>query len=104
MAATLMLGKPLAERIRAEVAGEIAELGDVGLATIVVGEDPASHVYVSMKHTAAADAGLRSVDVRLPEDTPEAELLDLIARLNEDDAVDGILVQLPLPEHVDEAA
>jgi methylenetetrahydrofolate dehydrogenase (NADP+) / methenyltetrahydrofolate cyclohydrolase len=98
-----MRGAPLAARVRAEVALEVAELGGVGLATVIVGDDPASHVYVTRKHEAAQEAGIRSVDTRLAADTPEGELLDRVDALNEDDSVDGILVQLPLPEGIDEA-
>jgi methylenetetrahydrofolate dehydrogenase (NADP+)/methenyltetrahydrofolate cyclohydrolase len=97
-----MKGAPLAERIRAEVTDEVAELGHVGLATVLVGDDPASHIYVGHKHTAAVAAGLESHDHRLPGDTPQEELFELLDRLNGDDAVDGILVQLPLPDQVDD--
>ncbi len=103
MAATLMLGKPLAERIRAEVAGEVARLGHVGLATVLVGDDPASQIYIRYKHEAALEAGIDAVDVRFPTDVSEDELLARVAALDEDEAVDAILVQLPLPPHVDEA-
>jgi methylenetetrahydrofolate dehydrogenase (NADP+) / methenyltetrahydrofolate cyclohydrolase len=103
MAATLMDGKALAERIRAEVANEVTELGGLGLATVLVGDDPASHVYIRGKHAAAEAAGIRALDHRLDTDVSEEELLELVDRLNRDDAVDGILVQLPLPQHVDEA-
>jgi methylenetetrahydrofolate dehydrogenase (NADP+) / methenyltetrahydrofolate cyclohydrolase len=103
VAATLMRGAPLAERVRAEVAEAVRELGELTLATIIVGDDPASHVYVTRKHEAALEAGIRSLDARLPEETPEEELVALVQRLNRDDAVDGILVQLPLPPHIDEA-
>jgi len=75
----------------------------VCLATVLVGDDPASHVYVGKKHDASAEAGIDSRDHRYPSDTPESEILELIAELNADDDVDGILVQLPLPEHMDEA-
>jgi methylenetetrahydrofolate dehydrogenase (NADP+) / methenyltetrahydrofolate cyclohydrolase len=98
-----MRGAPLAERVRVEVAAEVRELGELTLATVIVGDDPASHVYVSLKHKAAHEAGIRSLDTRLPEDTGEEEVLSLVARLNHDGAVDGILVQLPLPGHIDEA-
>ena len=98
-----MDGAALAARIRADVAAEVAELGHVGLATVLVGEDPASEIYIGRKHEAAREAGIERVDHHLPAETAEAELLSLVARLNEDDAVDGILVQLPLPEHVDES-
>ncbi len=102
MAATLMDGKALADRIRANVAREVAELGHVGLGTVLVGDDPASHVYISGKHKAATEAGIDARDVRLPADTSEDDVLALVDELNADDEVDGILVQLPLPEHIDE--
>jgi methylenetetrahydrofolate dehydrogenase (NADP+)/methenyltetrahydrofolate cyclohydrolase len=102
MAARLMDGKALAERIRAQVADEVKELGQVALTTILVGEDPASELYIQRKHDAAKEVGLVARDYRLAEDTSERELLDLIAELNADDAVDGILVQLPLPAQIDE--
>jgi methylenetetrahydrofolate dehydrogenase (NADP+) / methenyltetrahydrofolate cyclohydrolase len=102
MAARLMDGKALAERIRAQVADEVKELGHVALTTILVGEDPASELYIQRKHDAAKEVGLVARDYRLAEDTSERELLDLIAELNADDAVDGILVQLPLPAQIDE--
>jgi methylenetetrahydrofolate dehydrogenase (NADP+)/methenyltetrahydrofolate cyclohydrolase len=92
----------LAERIRAEVADEVAKLGHVGLTTILVGDDPASDIYIRRKHEAANEVGIVARDYRLAEDTPEAELLDLIHQLNADDRVDGILVQLPLPPQIDE--
>ena len=97
-----MDGKALAERIRAEVAGEIAELGHVGLATVLVGDDPASDVYIRLKHRAALEAGIDARDVRLPAETPEEDVLALVDELNSDDGIDGILVQLPLPSHIDE--
>jgi len=97
-----MDGKALAAKVREEVAAEVAEIGDVGLTTVLVGDDPASDVYIRSKHRAATAAGIHADDIRLPADTPEDELLDLLARLNEDDDVDGILVQLPLPSHLDE--
>jgi methylenetetrahydrofolate dehydrogenase (NADP+)/methenyltetrahydrofolate cyclohydrolase len=97
-----MDGKALAERIRAEVAAEIAELGHVGLATVLVGDDPASDVYIRLKHRAALEAGIDARDVRLPADTSEEDVLALVEELNGDDEVDGILVQLPLPSQIDE--
>jgi len=97
-----MDGKALAQRIRAEVKEEIAELGPLGLATILAGDDPGNDIYIRRKHEAAQQVGIRSTDIRLPEETTEEELLDQIAALNGDDAIDGILVQLPLPGHVDE--
>ena len=101
--ATVIDGKALAERIRAEVKQEIADLGELGLATILVGDDPASDIYIRRKHEAASEVGIRSHDIRLPAETTEEELLERVAELNEDDSIDGILVQLPLPEYVDEA-
>ena len=97
-----MDGKALAQRIRAEVKEEIAQLGSLGLATILVGDDPANDIYIRRKHEAAQEVGIMSTDIRLPEETSEDDLLDRIAALNADDAIDGILVQLPLPERVSE--
>ncbi len=98
-----MAGSALAERIRAEVAEEVRELGELGLATVQVGEDEASTIYLRRKHEAAAEAGIASVDRKLPVEISEDELLGVVAELNADDAIDGVLVQLPLPEHIDEA-
>ncbi len=104
MTATLMDGKALAARVRAEVKGEVAGLGrPVALATVLVGDNPASHVYVRSKRNACAEAGIESVHHELPNETTEDELLALVAELNADDGVTGILVQLPLPEQIDEA-
>jgi methylenetetrahydrofolate dehydrogenase (NADP+)/methenyltetrahydrofolate cyclohydrolase len=103
MTATLMSGIDLAGRIRAEVAEEVKELGEIGLATVQVGEDPASTIYLRRKHEAAAETGIRSVDRKLPAEVSEEDLLGVVAELNDDDAIDGILVQLPLPGHLDEA-
>ena len=103
MPATMIDGKALALKVRAEVAADVAAFGaPVCLATILVGDDPASHVYVGSKHKASHEAGIESRDHRFPADTPESEVLELLADLNADDGVDGILVQLPLPEHMDE--
>ncbi|MBV8597252.1 MAG: bifunctional 5,10-methylenetetrahydrofolate dehydrogenase/5,10-methenyltetrahydrofolate cyclohydrolase [Actinobacteria bacterium] len=101
MAATLMEGRPLAERIRGAVAAEVVGLGGIGLATVLVGDDPASEIYIGRKHEAAAAAGIDARDVRLPPSTTEDELLRLVGELNADDAVDALLVQLPLPAHID---
>jgi methylenetetrahydrofolate dehydrogenase (NADP+)/methenyltetrahydrofolate cyclohydrolase len=103
MTAQLIDGKALAAKVRDEVAAEVAGLGHVGLATVLVGDDPASEVYISLKQKAAQAVGIDARDVRLPAETPEAELLALLADLNADDGVDGILVQLPLPVHIDES-
>jgi methylenetetrahydrofolate dehydrogenase (NADP+) / methenyltetrahydrofolate cyclohydrolase len=97
-----MDGKALAERIRAEVAAEVKELGEIGLTTVLVGDDPASEIYIRRKQEAAREVGILSRDYRLAEDTAEEDLLELVAQLNADDAVDGILVQLPLPSQIDE--
>lgn len=97
-----MDGKGLAERIRAEVAREVEELGHVGLTTILVGDDPASDTYIRLKQKAAHEVGIAAHDYRLPADTAEEALLELINELNGDDSVDGILVQLPLPAQIDE--
>jgi methylenetetrahydrofolate dehydrogenase (NADP+)/methenyltetrahydrofolate cyclohydrolase len=97
-----MDGAALAARIRGEVAAEVAELGPLGLATVLVGDDPASEIYVRRKHEAAREAGITPHDHHLPAGTSEADLLELVEALNADDAVDGILVQLPLPPQIDE--
>jgi methylenetetrahydrofolate dehydrogenase (NADP+)/methenyltetrahydrofolate cyclohydrolase len=97
-----MAGGPLAERIRAQVAEDVAGLGQLGLATIQVGEDEASTIYLARKHEAAADVEIAAVDRKLHHDTSEEELLAEIAGLNANDEIDGILVQLPLPRHIDE--
>jgi methylenetetrahydrofolate dehydrogenase (NADP+) / methenyltetrahydrofolate cyclohydrolase len=102
--ATLMEGPPLAGRIRAQVADEVRELGQLKLVTVQVGEDPASTIYLKRKHEAAQEAGIESDDRKLPEETSQGDLLDLVSELNADEDVDGILVQLPLPTQIDEAA
>ena len=104
MPARLMDGKGLAERLRAEIAEEVRQIGDVGLATVLVGDDPASDVYIRRKHEAAQEVGIRSIDHRLPAETTQEELERLVSDLNADDGVDGILVQSPLPDHLDEKA
>ena len=98
-----MDGAALAARVRAELTDEVAELGEIGLATVLVGDDPASEVYIRLKHKAAEETGIRPLDRRLSEQTSEDELLDLVSELNEDDSIDGILVQTPLPAQIDEA-
>lgn len=98
MVARLIDGKAVAAELRAAVAGRVAALPvRPGLAVVLVGEDPASTVYVRNKDRAASAAGLHARTIRLPADTDEATVLATIAALNADDAVDGILVQLPLP-------
>jgi methylenetetrahydrofolate dehydrogenase (NADP+)/methenyltetrahydrofolate cyclohydrolase len=104
VAATLIDGKALAAKVREEVAASVAELDHVGVATVLVGDDAASHIYINLKQKAAAAAGIESFDHRIPADASQDDVLALIAELNADDAVDGLLVQLPLPGHIDEAA
>jgi methylenetetrahydrofolate dehydrogenase (NADP+)/methenyltetrahydrofolate cyclohydrolase len=103
MSATLIKGKPIAERIRAGVAEEVAAIGHIGLVTVLVGDDPASDVYIRLKHKAAVAAGIDATDLRLPEETTEEELLAKVDELDADPRVDAILVQLPLPKQIDEA-
>ena len=91
-------GKALAASIRAEIAKGVTP----GLAVILVGDNPASVSYVTAKEKACREAGMASREVRLPADTPEADLLALVRELNSDPAVHGILVQLPLPKHIGE--
>lgn len=100
-------GKPIAAALRAEVAAGTADLVSrglrpPGLTAILVGENPASQVYVGSKIKACGEAGLHSRTLRLPAETNEAELLALVDEQNADPAIDGILVQLPLPKHIDE--
>jgi methylenetetrahydrofolate dehydrogenase (NADP+)/methenyltetrahydrofolate cyclohydrolase len=102
MEATRMDGTALAAKVRARVADEARGLGEVGLMTVLVGDDPASEIYIRRKHEAAAAAGFRTIDRREPATLSEADLLELIAEANADDAVDALLVQLPLPDHIDE--
>ena len=106
MTATVIDGKAIAAETRAQVAVEVARLsrdhGVVpGLAVVLVGNNPASEVYVGSKKKMTVEAGMKSFDHHLPEQVSEAELLALIARLNADPAVNGILVQLPLPQQID---
>ena len=102
-AATAIDGRALAERLRRELTSEVAEFGDVRLATVLVGDDPASHIYIRLKHKAAEEVGIEAVDKRLPQDTSEEDVLELVGELNDDDSIDGILVQTPLPAQIDEA-
>jgi len=107
MTAAIIDGKAFAESLRAKV-GELARAFDAkagrkaGLAVVLVGEDPASQVYVRSKGKSTLEAGMASFEHKLPVETSEADLLALVERLNTDPAVDGILVQLPLPAHMDE--
>jgi methylenetetrahydrofolate dehydrogenase (NADP+)/methenyltetrahydrofolate cyclohydrolase len=108
MTATIIDGKALAQELRAGIATAAAALtgehGIVpGLAVVLVGSDPASEIYVRSKSRAVTDAGMRSFDHKLPETTSQAELIALIERLNADQSVHGILVQLPLPKQINSA-
>ena len=92
------------ERVRGEVEALTGELGrPPGLATVLVGDDPASAIYVRRKHEACEEAGIRSFDHQPDASIAQDELLDLVRELNDDDEVDGILIQLPLPDHLDQA-
>ncbi len=102
MTATLMNGTELAARIRSEVAGDARDLGGACLATVLVGDDAASHIYIDRKHAAANEVGIVTRDIRLPAAAPEDDVVALVEELNSDDDVDGMLVQLPLPAGMDE--
>ncbi|HEX5963354.1 MAG TPA: bifunctional methylenetetrahydrofolate dehydrogenase/methenyltetrahydrofolate cyclohydrolase FolD [Gemmatimonadales bacterium] len=105
MSARVLDGTAIAKAIREEVAAEVAHLSrsgrKPGLAAVLVGEDPASAVYVKSKGKACEEAGMHSVTIRLPAETSETDLLATVDRLNADPHIHGILVQLPLPKHVD---
>ncbi len=106
LSARIIDGKAVGAAVRERVAGEVAaygaEAGRVpGLATVIVGDDPASEIYVDMKHKACQEAGMKSVHHGLAAETSEEELLELVETLNGDSEVDGILVQLPLPDQID---
>ncbi|MBO5124199.1 MAG: bifunctional 5,10-methylene-tetrahydrofolate dehydrogenase/5,10-methylene-tetrahydrofolate cyclohydrolase [Spirochaetaceae bacterium] len=106
MSAEIIDGFSIAQQVRHKAAEEAAELGRQGiapcLAVVLVGENPASVSYVTAKERALEEAGMLGKDIRLPGDTTEFDLLGLIEELNQDDSVHGILVQLPLPSHIDE--
>jgi len=101
----LLDGKSLANEIKDRIKGEVQELNQngksVGLAVVLVGEDPASQLYVSMKNRACEYVGIESFSLKFDENISEDELIDEVEKLNADDRVDGILVQLPLPKHID---
>ncbi|MFU8818859.1 MAG: bifunctional methylenetetrahydrofolate dehydrogenase/methenyltetrahydrofolate cyclohydrolase FolD [Desulfurivibrio sp.] len=107
MSAKIISGTEVAKAIRAELKEEVAELVKKGvtpgLVTILVGEDPASQSYVAAKNKTAKELGIYSEQITLPADTPEAELLQLVEKCNQDPKINGILVQLPLPKHINEA-
>ena len=104
--AKIIDGKKISQEIKDELKERVATLKEKGvevtLAVIQVGNNPASTVYVGNKKKACAYVGIRSLAYELPEETTEAELLELVEKLNKDDSVNGILVQLPLPNHIDE--
>ncbi|MES1201662.1 MAG: bifunctional methylenetetrahydrofolate dehydrogenase/methenyltetrahydrofolate cyclohydrolase FolD [Pseudomonadota bacterium] len=103
MSANIIDGKAIAAGVRADVAAAVATLpGQPGLAVVLVGENPASQVYVASKVKMTAEAGMRSVEIRLPAETSETELLARVEALSADPEIDGILVQLPLPKHISE--
>ena len=106
MTAKIIDGKALAARIRDRIQGEVEQLRQdrgftPGLAAVLVGDDPASKVYVGMKHRDCESVGMHSRQIELPADTSQDDLEALVTELNEDDDIDGILVQLPLPDHLD---
>ncbi len=108
MTAKVIDGKAIAAALRERVADAVAKLRAAhgvqpGLAVVLAGDDPASQIYVKNKGIATTKAGMRSIEHRLAGDTPEVDVIALVRRLNQDDAVDGILVQLPLPDHINAA-
>jgi methylenetetrahydrofolate dehydrogenase (NADP+) / methenyltetrahydrofolate cyclohydrolase len=105
MTAAIIDGKAFAAKLRGEIAVAVAKLPRApGLAVVLVGDDPASAVYVRSKGKQSVEVGMLSFEHRLPADTAQADLIALVARLNTDPAIDGILVQLPLPAHLDDLA
>ncbi len=109
MTATIIDGKAFALKLRERVATEAADFQIItgrapGLAVVLVGEDPASSVYVRSKGKATREAGMLSVEHKLDTDTTQAELIGIVEALNADEMIDGILVQLPLPDHIDDKA
>jgi methylenetetrahydrofolate dehydrogenase (NADP+)/methenyltetrahydrofolate cyclohydrolase len=103
VSAEIIDGKAVAERVRSEVAAEVAQLQvKPGLATVLVGDDPASAIYVRMKREDSAEVGIESFHHELPADVQPGKLSRLLAQLNDDDRVHGILLQLPLPDHLDQ--
>ena len=106
--ARIIDGKAFAERLRGKIAEDVAELKakhgvQPGLAVVLVGEDPASKIYVRSKEEQTEQVGMRSIGHRLPADVPESVLLDLVGRLNADKGVNGILVQFPVPDHLQQS-
>jgi len=106
MAAKVIDGKEISAKVKERVAGEVAAYVEAEgrtptLATVIVGDDPASHIYVANKHKACEQVGIKSAHHGLPAETSQQELIDLVASLGIDDEIDGILVQLPPPDHID---
>ncbi|MBR2589722.1 MAG: bifunctional methylenetetrahydrofolate dehydrogenase/methenyltetrahydrofolate cyclohydrolase FolD [Clostridia bacterium] len=102
---TIINGKEVSQKLKDDIAAEVKENGYTpGLAVIIVGDDPASRVYVNNKKKACAYCGFHSEEYALAENTTQSELIALIERLNQDENIDGILCQLPLPRHIDEKA
>src|SRR3954467_611574 len=106
MAAEIIDGKAIAAQVREEVRRDVEthreRFGEApGLATVLVGDDPASKIYVAGKHRACEEVGIRSIAHELPADVHEEDLIELVEELNADDAVNGFIVQLPLPEGID---
>lgn len=106
MAAKIISGSSISKQIKSDIANQIKQYTDnghraPGLAVILVGADPASQIYVNNKRTSCEETGILSKSFDLPSSTCESELLSLIEKLNQDDEIDGILVQLPLPQHID---
>ncbi len=106
--AQIIDGKAVSAKVKEQIRKEAAEIKkqgiEIGLAVVIVGSDPASRVYVNNKKKACEEVGFTSYEYTLPEETTESELISLVEKLNDDDKVNGILVQLPLPEHIDENA
>ena len=106
MKAQIINGKQVSQNIKERIKKEVSELSKKGivpgLAVVIVGDDPASRVYVNSKKKACEELGMYSVEYSLPCDTTQEELIDLVNKLNEDEKINGILVQLPLPKHLDE--
>lgn len=109
MSAEIIDGRAFAAKVRSRVTKQVTILKNAhgltpGLAVVLVGDDPASHVYVRNKNIATVEAGMKSEEIRLPDTASQQEVLDVVARLNADDSIHGILVQLPLPKQVDDKA
>lgn len=108
MAAQIIDGRAVSKKVRQRVAQQAAQLAErgivPGLAVVIVGEDPASLVYVRNKKRACAEVGFYSAEYALPQQTTQAELIELVRKLNRDERIHGILVQLPLPPHIDQKA